>query len=208
VQPDFKPTLSIEKLKFRDTGGPTYAPTGEGELRSESGAAQAKRWTYTAFTEPSTNMHPRPGVAIVQACGGQKVEVRVETVFRYLVDHGRQEDALHFTMSKYSFVIDSVPGGFHSIDVIWRCNLFQPRGTLACTDFATKDTSILRSTFADGENVLASVVVHEKVHTNGLGECEAYTMQVNTASQTGLDGQDWENPSFLKTFVRQMLHFC
>jgi hypothetical protein len=193
--PDCEGTLAIAEVVPDDM----YLPSGNGTLER----IDVTKWRYTAFDESPDQKHPKRVVVWIAAKQGNqelaRVEVVVRTGFKWWISghkHGPGAvmhspntadylNAYAFIRWKYATCLGTTGGAFSGTPTI-NMSLTIPCGNIssaaACTNWLTDSVEFAASTFTQDENVAASLIGHELVHTVGLfglGECEAYTWEMD-----------------------------
>jgi hypothetical protein len=157
-------------------------------------------------------------------CGKElpgELEIRVNSVFGFMACTHRRCDGqmlgntvAHFTgcydfiRFKYATVLFTTGGSFYgvtiSLDPQVSCD-DTPASACTRVGYVTFGTS----TWAQGENVAASIVGHELRHTPcllGCSECDAYTWEWSHGPYTGINLPG--NEAYMAEVVQAMLGWC
>lgn len=191
--------LKIISVTQLGSDTPCNLPPDNGSLEKKSDT----EWRYFAWVEPKGHLHPRRMVVKIEAMiDGQShsnaLEFSVGTVWQNIGDKGLgSECAYTFIRWKYATVLATTGGGFSSVTF-----LGTPYGTcggggaVACTNCFFGGVKFGTATFGDTENVAASYIGHELMHTpdsnspHSCFECPAYTWEFDHFEGTGMNSSD------------------
>ncbi len=187
------------------------------------------QWWYISFIESGSEL--QPGLVAVKIgardnCGNElegELKIRVKSVFDFMAGVHRRCDGqmvgntvAHFTGCyefirwKYDGVLSTTGGSFRdfiiSLDSWVSCSGTPAR---ACTTPFTHVVTFATSTWAEGENVAASIVGHELRHMAcwwSCSECDSYTWEYDHRSGTGIDLP--RNQGYLDEVVTKVQQEC
>ena len=211
-----------------------YLPSGTGAIVPNGMphpiyAPADHQWLYVAFMESASEL--QPGLVAVKIgakdnCGKelQDVElvIRVKSAFEFMAGVHRRCDGqmvgnteahfrgcYDFIRWKYAAVLATTGGRFEkviiSLDPWVNCWGTPARACTTVGDVVTFGTS----TWAEGENVAASIVGHELRHTPcflSCSECDSYTWEYDHRSGTGINLP--RNQAYLDEVISKMQHEC